>query len=336
MRPLVKHFSMLCTGALLLACAGPAARAPMANNADQTYLIGRSYHMALRPELAMPYYEGALRADPAHLEARNGLAVLQAEQGKLNEAIAAWQHMTATAPGNGQAHLFSNLGYAYLIKGEPARALGVLEQACLLDPLNATAWQLLGDALDKIGQHARAAAMHRQADSLRGHDLRSDFASAGVPAIEGPRQPAAGEWAQTEITQGAGGMFVLRRIEPGTPAWTSAESEVQPAPPPTLEISNGNGRTGMARSVARNFTSSGYRVVRVSNQKGFGVKQTRLEYQPQFKSAAEQLGRQVGVDQVVPSRKPGRGDLRLVLGHDKTKPGFPAVAAVVRTPPKSS
>jgi Tfp pilus assembly protein PilF len=332
MHATLKRLTVLCTGSLLLACAAPTGRAPAPGDAEEAYLIGRSYHMAMRPQLALDYYRSALRAAPTHVNARNGLAVLYAEQGQIELAIGLWQEMTATARGRDQAHLLSNLGYAHLIHGEPARALAVLEQACLLDPLNARAWQHLGDALENTGQTERAAAMHRQAASLRGHDLRTDYALApgsGLPAIDSAVHhpaPGAAQWAQTEISQDAGGIYVMRKV---APAAAPVMASVSPAAAgPKLEISNGNGVTGMARSMARELGLEGARVVRVSNQKGFGVKLTRVEYQPSFKAAAQQLAGRVGAVQVVQADRAGRSDMRLVLGRDLARPHQAALATL--------
>lgn len=327
MQPILKRLAVLCAGSLLLACASPSARAPspasLAQDAEQAYLIGRSYHMALRPQQALAYYRSALRDAPSHLNARNGLAVLYAEQGEIKQAIALWQELTASTAGSGQAFLFTNLGYAHLTQGEPARALAVLEQACLLDPLSERAWQHLGDALAMTGQHARAAAMHKQAASLRGHDLRSDLA---VAASQAPAAEPGPVWAQTEVSQGADGMLVLRRIAPAPRSEPAASMEpAAPSRRPLLEISNGNGVTGMARKLARRMGQGDPQVVRLSNQKGYGVKRTRVEYQPAFRNAAERLAERVGAAQVVPAGQAGRTDLRLVLGRDLARP---AVAAV--------
>ena len=105
---------------------------------------------------------------------------------------------------------------------------------------------------------------------------------------------------------------------------------------PLLEISNGNGITGMARSVARQLGEGDPRVVRLSNHKGYGVRQTRIEYQPDFKAAAQQLAQRVGASQVIPAAKTGRSDLRLILGRDRTKAAPVAVATLPKAPPKTS
>ena len=341
MSPILKRLALLSAGSLLLACAGPVTRAPSdsgrAAAAEQAYLIGRSYHMALRPQLAMSYYRSALRDAPSHLNARNGLAVLYAEQGQIEQAIALWQELTASQPGSSQAYLFSNLGYAHLIHGQPARALAVLERACLLDPLSERAWQHLGDALARTGQHTRAEAMHKQAASLRGHDLRADLAAAAVVKAEAHAVPGEADWAQTEISEDAGGTFVLRRIEPAhkgqpQPAAPQAPAVVQAAARPLLEIRNGNGVTGMARSLARSLGEGDPQVVRLSNEKGYGVRRTRVEYQPAFKNAAERLAVRVGAERVVPAAQTGRADLRLVLGRDLAKPARASVAALHKPP----
>lgn len=341
MQPILKHLTMLCAGSLLLACAGPVSRAPSesakAADAEQAYLIGRSYHMALRPQLAMSYYRSALRTAPAHLNARNGLAVLYAEQGQIEQAIALWQELTASTPGSSQSYLFSNLGYAHLIQGQPARALAALEQACLLDPLSERAWQHLGDALAKTGQHTRAEAMHKQAASLRRHDLRADLAAAAVDKAHDNAVPGEPDWARTEISEEAGGTLVLRRIEPARKAQPQqaapqAPAVVQDVVRPLLEIRNGNGVTGMARSLARTMGEGDPRVVRVSNEKGYGVRRTRVEYQPAFRNAAERLAERVGARQVVPAAQVGRADLRLVLGRDLAKPARASVAVLHKRP----
>lgn len=327
----LQRLAALCAGSLLLACASPIERAAspasLAQDAEQAYLIGRSYHMALRPQQAIAYYRSALRDAPQHLQARNGLAVLYAEQGDLKQAIALWQALTASAAGRDQSFLFSNLGYAHLLQGEPARALAVLEQACVLDPLSERAWQHLGDALAMTGQQGRAAAMHKQAASLRAHDLRTDYALAARQTGAAPAEP---QWAQTEVTQGAGGMLVLRRIEAGQTSRAASPLAMPAAAPqdstlPLLEISNGNGVTGMARKLARQLGQGTVHVVRLSNQKGYAVTRTRIEYQSTFRDAAERLAEQVGAAQVVPASQPGRANLRLVLGHDLVRP--PTLAA---------
>lgn len=296
MRVPTKQVAALCAGALLLACT-PLARqpAPSAAGADETYLIARSAHLAGRHAQALSAYQSALLADPEHVNARNGLAALHAEQGALGQAISLWRALTAQARGPESAFLFSNLGHAHYLNGDYDSALAALEQACLLDPFNGRAWQRLGGALEKLGQHGRAQLMYKQAAVLRAHDVKADYVATAQAA-------AVGQALQPD----AGGVPALRHPGPERPAPGRAN----------LEIRNGNGIAGMARALSRKMDPDSVRVVRLSNQKGFRVRATRVEFRPPFRVTATRLAARFGHATVVETGQSGAPDLRLVLGRD--------------------
>ena len=377
MQSVVKRLGLLCAGGLLLACAemeqqaaapAPVVLASPAALANEAYLLGRGAHMANRFDEAVASYEAALRAEPAHVNARNGLATVYAEQGDFPRAIALWRGLTEERAGQAGPHsafLFSNLGYAQFLNGEYEQALGALEKACVLDPLNYRAWRHLGNALDKLGQHARAQQMLRQAAALQQHDFKADYAAtsgSGVAAIAkavlAPERSSQ-QWAETQIHTDASGMLTLRRVEANVataapvvaaPLRQAAQAltELTAAAPHTLpntlphtltntlpnallEIRNGNGVTGMARALASRMTAP-VQVVRLTNQKGFAVQRTRVEYQGEFREAAERLAARFGAATVVPVEHVGRADMRLVIGHDLVgkQRGGPAPAAAAR------
>ncbi|WP_182915659.1 LytR C-terminal domain-containing protein [Massilia cavernae] len=340
----LKRLSAACTGAVLLAaCAGlgqrmaPEARpVQAAASANESYVLGRSQHMARRYEVAAASYMAALQADARHVNARNGLATLYAEQGDFSKAIPIWQQLTREAEANAgpeTAFLFSNLGYAQFLSGAYDQALSALEKACVLDPLNHRAWRRLGSALDKLGQVERAQLMYRQAEALEKHDVKADYALAQqpVPAAIGKALQAAPRahdaWAATEVRQVASGMYELHRV----PA--AAVAAVQPAPSTQeqalLEIRNGNGITGMARALSRQMDRDTVRVVRLSNQRPFDVRQTRVEYQPAFRETAERLAERFGNATVVEVANCKSADMRLVIGRDIIHREF-ALRPVVR------
>lgn len=344
MRPIIQRITALGASALLLACAGAGPRAPdpllAQADAEGSYLAGRTHHMALRFEQASTHYAAALRSAPGHVKARNGLAALYAEQGQLSQAITLWNELTASATGASNAYLFSNLGYAHMLRGDYTQAQVALAQACLLDPLDDRAWQRLGDTLAKLGQSERANAMYKQAKDLRGHDLKSDYAlarsvpapashTAAVPSHDGER------WARTDVRQAADGTYVLRRIEAQDSAVTASVPR-NFAGNVLLEITNGNGVTGMARSLAREAGLGTAQQVRLTNQKGFSVRHTRVEYKPAFKVEAEQLALRYGTSRVVPVGQAARADVRLVLGRDMLKATPPVVATANKAIPKAS
>jgi TPR repeat/LytR cell envelope-related transcriptional attenuator/Tetratricopeptide repeat len=371
----LKRLSILCAGAMLFACADLSDRFAVpeqrvARSADDAYLLGRSYHLAHRYEDALKSYRAALAVDPRHVNARNGLATIYAERRAFAQAIPIWRGLTEKitfSSGPGSAYLFGNLGYAYFLDGEYENAVVALEKACLLDPMNHNAWYHLGESLQKLGQEQRAQDMFRQAEALRGHDLRSDYAAAGgttVPAIEAavkaPERPVE-EWAATAIVKRPDGLLELRRVQrphvssgsavaavpiearpaPQAPARQVPDAVVvaQPVPAPAtpprapapaaltpqsalLEIRNGNGVTGMAKSLSHQISDPGLKVVRLTNEKSFNVRQTRVEYQTGFRPAAERLAQRIGNATVVEVDNCKRTDLRLVIGRDIARPTF--------------
>jgi tetratricopeptide (TPR) repeat protein len=365
MRSTLKHLSAVCAGTLLLACADlghrmpAAASAALPGTADDVYVRGRQQHLAQRFDAAIQSYRAALDADPAHVNARNGLAALHAEQGEFAKAILIWQELTngaASAGGPRTAFLFSNLGYAYFLNGEYENALAALEKACLLDPLNHRAWQHLGSALQKLGQDERAQLMYKQAAALRQHDFKADYAvaqRAGVApidnAVQAPERRAQ-EWAKTDVRETAIGIYEVRRVErpaaiasnlPQAQAKAQAQASVS-RDTAMLEIRNGNGVTGMARALARTMDDDSLRVVRLSNEKGFAVQRTRVEYQPAFRDAAARLAERFGAATVLAVDDRKSADVRLVIGHDLIRakvavrpPARPALAAKVGANPAS-
>jgi hypothetical protein len=328
---------LLCSGVLLLACSSPSpqpyAGTSAAPAADDSYLRGRDLYLARRYGDAIVAYQAALRIDATHVNARNGLAIAYAEQRDFARAIPIWRELTrdvALASGPASAFLFSNLGYAYLLSGDLDAAQAALEKACLLDPLNQRAWQYLGETLLKLGQEERGRQMLRQAEALREHDFRADYATANggtrLPAIEQAvktdRRPDDDIWASVEVIRRDDGILELRRVPAkaaalrSAPVGDAAGPALVPDAVARLEISNGNGRQGLARLVSRQLRDPGLKVVRLTNEKGFGVRQTRVEYEPAFRTAAERLARHVGTGAPVEVSMAGHADVRLVIGHD--------------------
>lgn len=346
MRSSVRYLGLACTGALLLACAGgarqaaaprvaaPPAASALPATADNFYQLGRSEHQARRLEAAKDAYLHALRLEPGHVNAGNGLAVLYAAQGDYAPAIALWRRLSEAAGGAPEsAFLHSNLGYAYSLKGELGQALAALEKACLLDPLNPLAWRHLGGVLEKLGQGERAALMFRQARSLQEHDARADYALTRREGAASPNKarPAAGgaadagarpeAMAYTEVKPVGAGQLRVQRVAAAGP---TVGSEAAPMPTDAgrgdpvvrLEIRNGNGTTGMAAATARIVGDARLRVTRLANEANFQVAVTRVEYGSEREPAARALARRLGASRIVAQPNCGPADLRLILGRD--------------------
>jgi hypothetical protein len=352
MRPriLIKTLPLLCSSVMLAACGSrpcmPIRPGWRWRLADDNYVRGRNLHLARRYDEAIAAYQAALQADGTHVNARNGLATAYAEQRDFARAIPIWRELTrgaTMASGPSTAFLFGNLGHAYFLNGQYDEALVVLEKACLLDPLNHRTWQRLGETLQQLGQEERAAQMLRQASALREHDFRADYAAAvggaRLPAIEKAVKTAHRpdqDWAFVEVVNKQNGMLELRRVVPSRSVPPAPSAAPMPAPlaapvsapgkpshpsrslpvVAALEISNGNGRQGLARLMSRQLRDPGLKVVRLTNEKGFAVRLTRIEYQPAFRGVAERLAERYGAAKPVEVNMTGRANLRLVIGRD--------------------
>lgn len=379
MRTTMRRLGSACAGALLMACSGavvaPSAGMPPPSDARQLAdgyaALGRAQYEAQRYADALLSYRRAVELAPHHVGARNGLAVIYAGQGELKKAMALWRAALDDG-GAERAFVVANLGYAYLLDGDAAQAASLLEQACVLDPLDALSWEHLGLALEKSGQVERAAAMLRQARALRLHDARSDYAAlAARPPLPSAavRDAAASQpgMARTELIQ-TGAMVEVRRVD-GSAA--RAAASVRPnfgdgkrevgvnlgvnvgayagmdigadigadsgvsavaragadgdanrhakAPRPTpLEISNGNGVTGMAAALARTIGAREWTVVRLSNLKPYAVPVSRVEYRVAQRDAARALAARLGLQALV--EHDSDAGLRVVLGRDQRDP----------------
>jgi tetratricopeptide (TPR) repeat protein len=315
----LRQLALLCAGGALLACSAPPVGPPSlvrsaapAADADGYYALGRSHYVARRYGAARDAYLRALALVPGHVDARNGLATVHAARGELAPALDIWRSLTAEAPersGKDTAFLFNNLGYAYLLAGDAAQAASALERACVLDPLDYRAWENLGEALHRLGEHDRAQQVAGQADTLRRHDLKADYAAVGATpaAMVEPASTAEPDFAAAEVHLGGARAVADRLALPALPS---------PAGVALLEISNGNGVKGMAAALGRSVDRSELRVVRLSNQRGFAVARTRIEFQQGQAEAARKLAARFRQPPQLQLAKVDGVAIRLVIGHD--------------------
>ncbi|OIQ92641.1 hypothetical protein GALL_253790 [mine drainage metagenome] len=88
---------------------------------------------------------------------------------------------------------------------------------------------------------------------------------------------------------------------------------------PGIEVSNGNGETGMAAHVAAELAGAGLPVRRLTNRKPYTHRVSRIVYRAGWRAAALRLRAALPGDVLVePAHAPLRRDidLRLLLGRD--------------------
>ena len=147
MRPLLSRFGMsgLYMLAFLLLSGCTASHAPpqwqvqgvqrishsAGQNAVTYFELGKFYQARGQLALAAEAFAASIALDPQQLAARNALAVLDARQGRLEQAATALLVLVRDFPEAAQP--LNNLGYVYYLQGELAQASSMLEQAMACD-----------------------------------------------------------------------------------------------------------------------------------------------------------------------------------------------------------
>ena len=98
----------------------------------------------------------------------------------------------------------------------------------------------------------------------------------------------------------------------------SRNSESQSAIPTiAIEVANGNGVQGLARSMRGLLNGPSWRVVRTTNHEQFDVRFTRIEYAPNLVQDARNLADTLGINAKFRLNNQQTGtQMRIILGHD--------------------
>jgi hypothetical protein len=159
---------------LLQACVAPPTQKELAmqpvlrvrHSADQTaatyYQLGKYHQERGNVDLARAAYAYSVELDGRQLEARNALAAIHAQQGRLEDAKVLLLQLVADYPA--VAHPYNNLGYVQYLQGNYDAAVSTLQRALVLDSENPRTRNNLQAAkveLAKLGERpaiARASA----------------------------------------------------------------------------------------------------------------------------------------------------------------------------------
>lgn len=317
---------------------------------EALYQLGRYYQGQQRYEQAISAYQKSLAIDPVYVESRNGMGVIYSLQGRYAEAIEQFGMAIRQAPA--AAHVRNNLGYVLYLQGLYAEAVAELEQVVKLDPSNRQAYDNLGLALDKAGKQAESVQAPTQATNLKnaGDVVTVTMPQADVavpPAMEvvyartavAVHSPDSGlsltlpkdkgivgraspqqipvMASPVQAVQLAPGVYKLsdERVEH---AVVSSTVDARPVNKFRLEISNGNGVTGMAKMIAGVLREQGYEKTRLTNQKPFVVSTSRISYRQGYQDEARHLmGKLPGQPDLVQTEDMRKDiNVQIILGKD--------------------
>ena len=299
---------------LLQACAAPPTAQDLKvhpalqvrHSSDETaeayYQLGRNHQAQGNLDMALTGYTYAIARDPRHMEARNAAAAIHAQQGRLDQARAMMLAVLADYPSASQAH--NNLGYIDYLRGEHAGAAQEIRRALALDPRNDRArnnLRLVEAALTAALPHAPAPV------------------AAPEPTLVAAVAPALAP--QIELVQVVPNVYELKMAPKAPPALLAAVAPKAAAAPlahSRVEVANGDGTPGLARRVGTLLGQHGFPVTRLSNERPFGQRTTRIQYRPGYMQQAEALRAVIeGRVQLAPVQTlAANADLRVVLGRD--------------------
>ena len=320
-------FMLACAG-LLPACGhlpGPASQGshvapPQARIDDRPASrtaafckLGKRMQELGDPRAALAAYREALLLTPNSADARNGAAVLHAQLGQLETAHAMLQALAQEAP---TARTYNNFGYVLYLQGDYAQAASVLRQSLQLDN---------GQQPARANLELAIAALARSISTV---DATAEAIAPDLAPAPAPTTPAS----RLQLTQLQPNIFTLSWRDAPVAAHAAVPASAKPvapaAPLPRLEVINGNGETGMAARMRGMLGGMGISVLRLGNQRPYGVQASSIVYRPGHAQAAAALALALGgMRQLQAADDSGIGtgaDLRLLLGKD--------AAASLRTP----
>ncbi|MGK5072090.1 tetratricopeptide repeat protein [Janthinobacterium sp. ZB1P44] len=315
---------MLACAGLLPACGhlpGPASPHSQANHAAPPQArsddsratraaafckLGKRLQALGDARAALAAYREALLLEPDSPDARNGAAVLHAQLGQLETARTMLQALSSEAP---TARTYNNLGYVLYLQGEYAQAASVLRQSLQLDN---------GQQPARANLELAIAALARSIGTVDAVDATADAIAPDLAPA--PTTPAS----RLQLTQLQPNIFTLSWRDAPLAARTTVPVPAKPvapaAPLPRLEVINGNGATGMAARMRGMLGGMGISVLRLANQRPYGVQASSIIYRPGHAQAAAALALALGgMPQLQAADDGGIGagaDLRLLLGKD--------------------
>ena len=346
---------MIVLGAgLLQACiAPPAVKKEMAmepllrvrHSSEQTaatyYQLGKYHQERGNIDLARDSYKHSLSLDKQQLDARNALATIYSQQGKLNEAKALLLELIAEYPL--VAHPHNNLGYVYFIEGNYEAAVKTLKHALIFDKkIERTLNNLYAAELAQARVNEAVTSVAKRAA-----DVSVAVVISNEPVLDEPAR-AIGNTTKTEQIKAISLVSVPVEVKSAsqdaalqtslleakkqvelTPLLTSSSAHSLdleiPAPANSstsrqarVEVSNGNGVSGMAKWMGGFLGRQGIAVSRLTNEYPFTRETTKIQYQAGFKESAQALQKALQGDTLLMpiNQATDRFDVRLVLGQD--------------------
>lgn len=287
--------------------------------------LGVVYAMQGRYDEAIEALKAAAQQAPSASHIYSNLGYAYYARGLYPESIAALEQATALNPANQRA--LNNLGLAFAKAGSPGGATLALAKAA-----SAQGTAAAEAAPQDTAAHGHAIAAARYvAPSAPGAapaaasspQTLTPPAAGGITIQANAGTPVPVAESRMKVVRVAPNVYELReRLAAATHAVAAIRSALVDVKPGAgklrVEVSNGNGVTGMARKVDRFLHGGSYPIARLTNQKPFQVKLTQIQYRDGYQAQAQRLQSSLPGQPAMILSNDMRADIgvRLVLGRD--------------------
>jgi Tfp pilus assembly protein PilF len=292
--------------------------------------LGVVYSMQGRHKEAIEAFRTAAQLEPKASHIYSNLGHAYYAQGLYADAIVALQYATALDPTNQRA--LNNLGLAYAKAGNPGGSTLAFAKAANAQAAPAPATEgapaphsIAQSAPGKVVHDATPAAAAPQVATVEplSHKPTPPAHSGGIITQTASGNAVPVTESRFKVVQMTPHVYELRERNPA-PVKTLATTDNPPVAPgalakkPRIEVSNGNGVTGMAKKVGGFLRDGGYHAARLTNQKPFRVKLTQIQYRDGYQTQARQLQSSLPGQPAMIMSNDMNADIgvRLLLGKD--------------------
>ena len=294
-------------------------------NPDAHYLLGDFHQGRGRHREAIEEFNKAIRIDPMFVKAYNGIAVSLDQMGEHERAQEYYQTALAIKPDLDYLH--NNLGYSFLLQERYEEAAAAFEKANDLSGGQVGRIRnnlaLANSALGKVDPAAVPAAPKHQA--------LIEYAAANHLLKNGGYEEARDHYGKALTLdpdlRGARKGAEVATLLADVKHYMDREASRAPAGEDRpvvlgrdgIEISNGNGVSGMAKEVGSFLKKQGFKVVRLTNADHYRYAKASVYFRGDAELTAQQIkGAIPGITQM---KKVGGFDrdgvrVRVLVGRD--------------------
>lgn len=263
-------------------------------NPDSHLLLGTYYQNRGRHIEAIKEFEIVVAIDPARAKAFNAMGVSYDHLGMFSPAIRCYEK--ALSLDSRLDHVHNNIGYSYLLQGKLHAAETALNRAISMNSDIGIYHNNLGAVYAAMKDYDRAMSEFQKGSA----DVPAARETAGIHCLEDATATLAAVVQNVPDTAPRDCAGTAERMETPYP-------KDEPSVIARIELSNGNGRQGMARNVGKYLKQRGYEAFRYTNANHFHFEKNRILFREGSRRTAVQLS----------DALPGRWILRQVNDSDR-------------------